>query len=95
MKKYLGLLLCVLLASCASSSTGVMPTGNNTFSVSASTGSASGFGYSAATQELVYKQATDFCKNKDQSLEVVNFDQTPYSFGRAATATLKFRCDKK
>lgn len=95
MKKYLGLLLCLLLASCASSSTGVMPTGENTYSVSAATGGASGFGYSAETQKIVYEQADDFCKGRGKSLEVVGYSQTPYSFGRAATATLQFRCEKK
>ena len=92
MKKYCGLLFCVLLVSCASSSTGVMPTGNDTFSVSAATGGASGFGYSAETQKIVYEQADAFCRSKGKSFEVVSYDQTPYSFGRAATATLQFRC---
>lgn len=92
MKKYFALLICVQAIGCASNSTNVVPSGNNTYSVSASR-PVVGAGYSTGAQESVYKQAEDFCENKGQSYEVVQFTQNPSALGRAANATLQFRCE--
>ena len=94
MKNLLFPLAIILVAGCASNSTSVVPSGNDTFTVSASR-PVVGVGYSTGAQESVYEQADVFCKNKGLSFEAVQFNQNPSGFGRAANATLQFRCLKK
>ena len=95
MKNYLLPLITIFFfVGCASNSSNVVPSGNETYTVSASR-PVVGVGYSTGAQESVYEQANTFCKNKDLNFEVVQFTQNPSSFGRAANATLQFRCMKK
>ena len=95
MKNYLLPLITIFFfVGCASNSSNVVPSGNETYTVSASR-PVVGVGYSTGAQESVYEQANTFCKNKDLNFEVVQFTQNPSSFGRAANATLQFRSMKK
>ena len=95
MKNYLLPLITIFFfVGCASNSSNVVPSGNETYTVSASR-PVVGVGYSTGAQESVCEQANTFCKNKDLNFEVVQFTQNPSSFGRAANATLQFRCMKK
>lgn len=83
------LIAAVLLAGCAS--TGVIPTGQNTYTISKKDGSP-GVGVSLGDKVTVYKEAGAFCKSKGLEVKTITFDQTPtYPFHLGVTE-LEFSC---
>ncbi len=83
------LIAAVLLAGCAS--TGVIPTGQNTYTISKKDGSP-GVGVSLGDKVTVYKEAGAFCKSKGLEVKTITFDQTPtYPFHLGVTE-LQFSC---
>lgn len=77
------------LAGCAS--TGVIPTGQNTYTISKKDGSP-GVGVSLGDKVTVYKEAGAFCKSKGLEVKTITFDQTPtYPFHLGVTE-LEFSC---
>jgi hypothetical protein len=83
------LIAAFLLAGCAS--TGVIPTGQNTYTISKKDGSP-GVGVSLGDKVTVYKEAGAFCKSKGLEVKTITFDQTPtYPFHLGVT-DLEFSC---
>jgi hypothetical protein len=83
------LVAALLLAGCAS--TGVIPTGQNTYTISKKDGSP-GVGVSLGDKVTVYKEAGAFCKSKGLEVKTITFDQTPtYPFHLGVTE-LEFSC---
>lgn len=83
------LVAALLLAGCAS--TGVIPTGQNTYTISKKDGSP-GVGVSLGDKVTVYKEAGSFCKSKGLEVKTITFDQTPtYPFHLGVTE-LEFSC---
>lgn len=91
MIKYSAILAVVILSGCASNSSNIIPIGKEVFTVSASR-PILGVGYSKGAQEAVYYQATTFCEEKGKKTEIIQFEQNPSALGRAANATLQFKC---
>jgi hypothetical protein len=88
----IGVAICVV-ASVTSGcvSTGVIPTGQNTYTISKKDGSP-GVGVSLGDKVTVYKEAGAFCKSKGLEVKTITFDQTPtYPFHLGVTE-LEFSC---
>lgn len=85
-------LVVLLLTGCASS-TGVVPTGKDTFMVG---GKAMALGASRhdATADA-YREANAFCASHGKIVEVVKVDSLERSFARFPNANLEFRCVAK
>src|SRR3982750_2066139 len=80
----------LILAGCASS--GVIPTGNNSYMITAK--SAGGlFTNGNAVLGNLYKEANDFCGQRGQTVETLNTNaQNAIPFARMPNAKLDFRC---
>lgn len=92
MKKCVSVFGLAMLVGCASNSVGVVPSANGSYTVSASK-AVVGFGYSEAAKESVLSQAEKFCAGRGgKTMELIDFKQTPSSFGKGATATGTFKC---
>ena len=89
MDRKLGGLILLVLAGCAS--TGVTPTGTDTFMVSKRSAQV-GFGDPVGAKADVYRQANEFCGKRGQAIEEVDYQEQPSGFGRPASASLEFRC---
>lgn len=90
MRNTLALIATAGLAAC-STTTGVVPMGQDTFMVSASE---KGPGYYSGSQvkAKAFAEATQFCESKGKKLQVVNTDQhdtRPFVF---ASAEVQFMC---
>jgi hypothetical protein len=81
------LLLC---AACASTTTGVVSTGQNNFMISlGDNGPAASLGNLKAKS---YREAALFCVAQGKSLKTNSEADTPRSFGRFLETTLHFTC---
>lgn len=79
------------IAATGCASTGVIPTGQNTYTISKKDGSP-GVGVSLGDKVTVYKEAGAFCKSKGLEVKTITFDQTPtYPFHLGVTE-LEFSC---
>lgn len=90
--KYAIIFVTLIISGC--SSTGVVPTGVDTYMIAKSGG---GPGASGAEMSAgLYKEANAFCASKERQfvrISVVEQDNKP--FVRLANAKLEFRCDIK
>lgn len=84
------LLLVFTLTAC--SSTGVVPTGDDTYMIAKRSAQA-GFGPPVKTRAAVYAEANEFCAKKQASVETINLDVINSGFGRPGSVTLEFRCE--
>jgi len=88
MRRY-ALVAIILLAGCAS--TGVIPTGADTFMVSKRSAQA-GFGEPVGAIASVLKEANAFCAKRNATMEQVTLDKQNSGFAKPGSATLTFRC---
>ena len=86
------LVLVLLVMGC--SSTGVIPTGKDTYMVGKKDAQV-GFGPSVAAKADVYNEANEFCAKQGRSVETVKLEMTNSGFARPASASLEFRCVAK
>lgn len=90
--KFISVILFVFLDGCASN-TGVIPIGKNKFMIShRDNGPLSSLG---ALKAAAYKDAAAFCSAKNNSLEVINSNDTPRSFGQFPETEVQFTCIAK
>lgn len=89
MRKLLVLVLAVVISGCASTS-GVVPTGPDSYMISRS----AGYGHFATGPVLAdaYKEANEFCEDKGKKLEPVHTNEIPMSFGHYPEAHIDFMC---
>ncbi|MGJ8694617.1 MAG: hypothetical protein ACSHW0_19340 [Thalassotalea sp.] len=81
-----------LLISGCSSTTGVIPMGNEKYMVSHSdNGPLASLGNLKA---LAYKDASKFCKSKNLSLEILKSNDVPRSLGQFPETEVQFTCVK-
>lgn len=79
------MLLASLLAAC--SSTGVVPTGGDTYMSAKSGGTVTDM-----TADL-YREASAFCASQDKKIEKINLtEQSRIPFVRQSSSKLEFRC---
>lgn len=78
-----------LIVGCAN--TGVVPANGDTYIVS-DRGPTVGFSPPIRQTANVFKQANDFCGQRNKQVEQVNLDQHDSGLARPASATLQFRC---
>lgn len=88
MKQFL-FLLAILVAGCASV-TDVVPTGPDTFMVSAR----GVMGNSSAGQEKAkaFQRANEYCNDLGRQMVPINVSETTGGFGRIASGDVEFRC---
>ncbi len=86
------LLVCAALMLAACTSTGVVPTGDDTYMIGKRSAQA-GFGPPVKTRAAVYAEANEFCAKKQASVETINLDVINSGFGRPGSVTLEFRCE--
>ena len=89
MKMLLPLLLCVVLAGCAT--TGVIPMDKDTYMI-AKRSAQLGFGAPIGAKADVYREANDFCSKQNKKVETVECKEQNSGFGRPASVSLQFRC---
>lgn len=86
-----GIVLCVLLAGCASSRSGIVQDGTDTYTVIV-TGK-TGFVSSGDLKLSAYQQASRHCQSRSRILEVITEnEQRGGVLGKFPGAQLKFRC---
>lgn len=79
----------LLFAGCAST-TGVIPIGKETYSISRTDNSpASSLGEMKAS---AYKEAAAFCGTQDKQLEVLRSNDVPRAFGQFPQTEVQFTC---
>lgn len=83
----------VLLASCATTSTGPTPVGDNKYVMSRQEG-AFPSGSEPLLQE-VQQEANRFCASLDKKMELINSTENPgpYIMGNYPKATITFKCE--
>ena len=86
--------LLLLVAGIGCSSTGVIPTGKDTYMVGKRDAQV-GFGPPVAAKADVYAEANEFCAKQGKAIETIKLDSTNSGFGRPASAALEFRCIPK
>ena len=85
----LPLIATLLLVGCASS-TGVIPIGKETYSISRTdNGPAASLGEMKAS---AYKEAAAFCGTKGKQLQVLLSNDVPRSFGQFPQTEIQFTC---
>ena len=78
-----------LLAGCAASS-GVIPIGNDTYSISLrDNGPMASLG---SLKAKAYKDATSFCAAKNKTLQVLRSNDVPRSLGQFPETEVQFTC---
>jgi hypothetical protein len=89
--KYLAITTAVVgLLGCAAT-TGVIPTGSDTYMVShRDNGPGSSLG---ALKAAAYRDATTFCAASKKSLRVLGSTDVPRSFGQFPETEVQFRCE--
>ena len=84
-------MMCGVLILTACTSTGVVPTGEDTFMI-AKRSAQVGTGPPVKTQAAVYAEANEYCARQQKAIETVSLDVTNSNFGRPGSVTLQFRC---
>lgn len=85
-------LVTLTLTACAAS-TGVVPIGVNTYSISQrDNGPMASLG---ALKAAAYKDAAAFCAAKNKSLQILRNNDVPRSFGQFPEAEVQFSCVDK
>jgi hypothetical protein len=79
--------LTLIIGGCASS--GIVPTGQDTFIVSKTGG---GFQSGATVKAAVYVEANDFCAKSGNVIETISTHETEAGFGKQPSAELQFKC---
>lgn len=83
------LILCVALAGCAST-TGIVPTGKDTFMISREDNSpAASLG---TIKAATFKEAGAHCAGQGKNVKAISETDTPRSFGQFPQTTLHFTC---
>jgi hypothetical protein len=84
-------LLVVATVACAANS-GVVPIGPDTYLVSRQ--AATGFSGSGTLKAEAFREASEFCRSKGKSLQVVNTNESspPYVAGNFPKAEVQFMC---
>jgi hypothetical protein len=90
MKKIYLVPVLILLSACASSS-GVVKVGEDTYTVSGSGKSPSGYAGSEV-MKAVFKEANDYCAEMSKKVNVVTTHMNDQSFGIPAAAEIQFKC---
>jgi len=80
------------LVGCAS--TGVVPTGQDTYLIAKKSPQV-GFGPPIGVKGEVYSEANEFCAKEGKAVETLKLEQTNSGFARAAAVSLEFRCVPK
>ena len=85
------LLLCLLVAGCASNS-GVVPIGKDTYMVSRQ--AATGFSGSGTLKADAFREANEFCESKGKFMQVLRTDEAkpPYVLANFPKAEVQFMC---
>ena len=88
----LNIILIILFSGCAERS-GVYPSGGNTHSITNQ--AATGFSGLQDIRTEAYKEADNYCKNLNKSLNIISENTTkpPYILGNYPRITLKFECN--
>lgn len=79
-----------VLAACTTT-TGVVPIGEDTYMIGTTGKSPGGFTGTEA-KVLAFREASKFCADKNRKVQVVNTQQADMRFGVNATAELQFMC---
>ena len=85
-------MMCGVLTLTACTSTGVVPTGNDTYMI-AKRSAQVGMGPPVKTQAAVYAEANEHCAKEQKSVETIKLDVTNSGFGRPGSVTLEYRCE--
>jgi len=85
------LVLCAVLVLTACSSTGAVPTGDDTFMIAKKSAQV-GFGPPVKTEAAVYEEASSYCESQQKTVETVDKEVRNSTFGRPGSVNLKFRC---
>jgi hypothetical protein len=88
----LSILIMVLLSGCATTTTGPMPAGKNTYVMSRQEGA-----FPSGSEPLmaeVLAEANIFCSNQDKEIKLINATENPgpYILGNYPKATITFSC---
>ena len=81
------IVLVLLLAACASS--GVVPTGPDSFMIAKSEW---GFTSGSVHKARLLQEASDFCRSSGRQMVVTTTNQNDVSFGKTPAAEVQFRC---
>lgn len=92
MKKSLICLVYLFLTSCASNS-GVVSIGDNEFFIAKQ--AATGFPGTGGIKTDALKEAGEYCKTQNKSLDIVNLDENegPFVLGKYPRVELTFNCE--
>ena len=82
-------ILALLLTGCAS--TGIVPMDRDTYMTSKKSPQV-GFGPADNLKADVYREANEFCAQKNKKIETVLLQMTDAGFARSPSASLQFRC---
>lgn len=87
--KHLAVAFVCVLAGCASS-TGIVPTGKDTFTISREdNGPSASLG---AIKAATFKEAGAHCAAQGKAVKIISESDTPRSFGQFPQTTLHFTC---
>lgn len=86
----LSVLLLPVLVACTTT-TGVVPIGQDTYMVGGSGKSPGGYS-GAEVKAAAFREATQFCAGQGKKMQVVNTNERDMSFGVNATAEVQFMC---
>lgn len=89
MKVFVVLAAAATVAACASVSD-VVPTGPDTYMVSAH--GVMGYWSGGEQKAKAFERANAFCAAKGKTMQAVNVADTPSGFGRIASGDVEFRC---
>ena len=97
MKNFIGLLLVVasLLTGCASSTTGVISMGRDTYMISKEQGS--GFSGLGTMKGEIIAEAVQFCGKQGKEFQLTSAKETqpPYILGNYPRSEIEFKCVTK
>jgi hypothetical protein len=88
----LSILIMVLISGCATTTTGPMPAGKNTYVMSRQEGA-----FPSGSEPLMAEalaEANIFCSNQDKEIKLINATENPgpYILGNYPKATITFSC---
>lgn len=78
------------IAGCASS-TGVVPTGPDSFMVA--NHGVMGYSSAGAQKAQAFQLASDYCRNLGKNMHPINTAESPSGFGKIASAEVAFKCE--
>ena len=88
------LVFAVVGVACGCASTGVVETDGGVYLIAKKSPQV-GFGPPIGVRAEVYQEANEFCAKQSKSVETISLELTDAGFGRAAAASLQFRCKAK